>query len=236
MKISVATYLWLAAAASNNSPVSGFTPQRPLHNKAMRSLAMSDETATATPPKEAATGGALVPIKDETVEFTAGLIGGVAGFAVGGPVLAAVGAAAANYVSKVDGEITDIIKAVSKSSIQIFNYLANLDAKYEILTKAKSSLQDSLDKLKAQESVDKATVEKVEQALANINKKIQEINDEYDLVGGGLTALGVFGDLIEKAINKAGELNEEYQLTTKAKNALATAVEKAKEAAKEATK
>lgn len=48
----------------------------------------------------------------------------------------------------------------------------------------------------------------------------------------GMTALGVVGDLVEKAIVKAGELNEEYQLSSKAADALKEAVDKAKAASK----
>lgn len=175
-----------------------------------------------------------MPIKEETVEFTAGILGGVAGFALGGPVFAAIGAAAANYASKTESDVSDVISAVSKSSIQVYNYLSTLDEKYEILNKAKGSLQSALEKLKSQESVDPATIEKVERALASTKAKIAEVNDEYDLVGGGVTALGVLGDLVEKAVKKAGELNEEYKLTNKAQEALKSAVEKAKAAADKA--
>jgi len=181
-------------------------------------------------------GGALVPIKEETVEFTAGLIGGIAGLIIGGPIFALISAAAANYASKMEGEVPDVVQAVSKSTIQVYNYLANVDAKYEILNKAQTSLENALDNLKKQESIDKETVAKVEDALGKTKKKVAEINDEYDLVGGGLTALGVVGDLVEKAIKKAGELNEEYNLTDKAKDALSGAVTKAKEAAKDVSK
>lgn len=58
-------------------------------------------------------------------------------------------------------------------------------------------------------------MKKVEDALANTQSKINEINEEYDLVGAGQTALGVVGDLVEKAVKKAGDLNEEYMLTDK---------------------
>ena len=96
-------------------------------------------------------------------------------------------------------------------------------------------MEKSLDSLKKQESVDPETIAKVESALASTKAKITEINDEYDLVGGGLTALGVVGELVEKAIKKAGELNEEYKLTDKATASLKSAVDKAKDAAKEAS-
>jgi peptidoglycan hydrolase CwlO-like protein len=223
MKFSLFAFSVFAASAT------AFVPQLQKSSSAFvsgraASLRMSDDSEN--------TGGALVPVKEETVEFTAGIIGGIAGFALGGPVLGAVGAAIANYVSKMDGDLPVAVQAISKSSIEVFNYLANIDKKYSLLESAKSSLQTSLDKLKSQESVDPATIEKVESALTQTNAKIKEINDEYDLVGGATTALGVFGDLIEKAVTKAGELNEEYQLSSKAQESLAKAVEKAKEAAK----
>lgn len=201
-------------------------------------LFMADEEAEAAPappaPPAAEPAGALVPIKEETVEFTAGLLGGAAGFVIGGPVLGALGAAAANFAAKTDQEVGEVVSAVSKSAIEVYNYLAKLDAKYELLGKAQDSLQTALDKVKSSESVDPETVKKVEKALDSTSSKIKEINEEYDLVGAGSTALGVVGDLVEKAVKKAGELNSEYDLTDKAKESLSKAVDKAKDAAKKA--
>jgi len=189
-------------------------------------LSMSDDAADV--------GGKIVPVKQETVEFTAGIIGGVIGLAVGGPVVAAVAATASNFSSKKDGEIGEVLSAVSKSSIEIYNYLVKLDSKYDVLTKTKASLESALDKVKDNDSVNQETVEKVESALASTTSKLNEINDEYDLVGTGVTALGIVGDLVEKAIVKASELNEEYKLTDKAIEALTAGVEKAKVAASNA--
>ena len=154
------------------------------------------------------------------------------GFALGGPVLGAIGAAAANYASKTDAEVGEILSAVSKTSIEIFNYFSKLDSKYEVLDKARAQLEVALDKVKKSDTANPETVEKIESALSSTNAKIKEINDEYDLVGVGMTALGVVGDLVEKAIVKAGELNEEYQLSSKAADALKEAVDKAKAASK----
>jgi phage-related tail protein len=106
--------------------------------------------------------------------------------------------------------------------------IAKLDDKYSVLAKAKGSLEDALDKVKSQGNVDPDTVEKLESALSSTNAKIAKINDEYDLVGAGSTALGVIGDLVEKAVTKASELEKEYSLTDKAKEALSKAVDKAK--------
>jgi chromosome segregation ATPase len=180
------------------------------------------------------TGGALVPIKEETVEFTAGLLGGVAGLLIGGPFLGCVLAAVTNYASKSEGDVGEVVQSISKAGLQIFNYLANLNNKYEVLDKAQGSLEQSLEKLKNQDTVDKETVSKVEKALAGTKDKLKEINDEYDVVGGSLTALGVLGELVEKAVDKAKEVNSEYKLTDKALTSAKQAVEKAKEAAADA--
>ena len=227
MKISVAClFLLFTSSAVAFAPRSRPAFRRQQQPRTTVRMAVDDDSSSP--------GGQLVPIKEETVEFTAGILGGAAGFALGGPLLGAIAAAAANYVSKMDNDASNLVQEVSKSGIQVFNYLATLDQKYELLEKSKNTLQKSLDSLKKQESVDPNVIDKVENALLTTKQKIKEINDEYDLVGGATTALGVLGDLVEKAVVKAGELNEEYQLSDKAKGALSNAVNKAKTAAKEA--
>ena len=212
MKISVVAASCLCLLASS----SAFVPMQ--QRASVRPVRMvNDEEA-----------GALVPIKEETVEFAAGVVGGLAGFTIGGPVLGAIFAAAGNYVSKMEGDVPDVVQAVSKSSIQVFNYLSKIDKKYEVLSKAQDSLESALDDLKSKGKVDTSVVEKVETALASTTSKLNELNDEYDLVGGGMTALGVVGDLVEKAVQKAGELNEEYALSDKALGSLNKAVDTAK--------
>lgn len=202
--------------------VSAFTTPVSQRSFGVTRLNMSDD---------ADVGGKIVPVKQETVEFTAGLLGGVIGLTVGGPVVGALAAAATNYGAKNDAEVGEVLSAVSSSSIQIYNYLVKLDSKYDVLEKTKASLEAALDKVKDNDSVSPETVEKVETALASTTSKLNEINEEYDLVGTGVTALGIVGDLIEKAVVKASELNEEYKLTDKALEALTSGVEKAKDAA-----
>lgn len=238
MKLSLLALL-LAASSSAAAFAPGHRQQQRAFVVATTKAPASAVPATTTTALrmsdgEEKKGGELVPIKEETVEFTAGILGATAGFLAGGPVLAFIAGAAANYVSKMDGDVAEVVQAVSKSSIQVFNYLTRLDQKYEILDKTKDKLEEAVDSLKAKGTVDPEALNKVETALETTKSKIEEINDEYDLVGAGMTALGVVGDLVEKAVKKASELNEEYQLSGKAIDALKTSVDKAKEAAKEA--
>ncbi len=220
-----------SASAFAPAPATRAFVSKPLFAEAEDAAPAPVETPKAEPVEES-TGGALVPIKEETIEFTAGLIGGAVGFAIGGPVLGALAAAAANYASKTDMEVGEVMQNVSKTAIEIYNYLATLDAKYEVLGKTQKSLQDTLDKVKSSDNVDPAAVKKVESALDSTTTKIKEINEEYDLVGAGNTALGVVGDLVEKAVKEAGKLNEEYKLSDKAMESVSTAVDKAKKISK----
>lgn len=223
MKISTFAVLATISTAAAFAPSRSFAPRIALH--------MSEEAEiieAAAPAAAPVSGGALVPMKEETIEFTAGIIGGAAGLLVGGPVFGAIGAAVANYASKNEEEIGVVVQAVSKTSIEVFNYLAKLDGKYEVLKSAQSNLGDAIEKVK--KNGDSETLEKLETAYASTTAKINEINDEYDLVGASLTAFGVVGDLVEKAVAKAGELNEEYKLTDKAMESINKAVSSAKSA------
>ena len=182
-----------------------------------------------SPKAEPVAGGKIVAIKEDTVQFTAGIIGGVVGLFTGGPVAAAILSAATNYATKTDSEVSEIVSAVSKSAIEIYNYLVKVDSKYELLSNSKKSLEAAIDKLKAEGNVDEATLKKVEDALSKTTSKLNEINEEYDLAGAGATAFGVVGDLVEKAVAKASDLNDEYKLTDKALESVKKAVASTKQ-------
>ena len=42
---------------------------------------------------------------------------------------------------------------------------------------------------------------------------MEELNDDYDLVGGVRTILSSVGDLVEVSVDKVVQLNDEYKLT-----------------------
>lgn len=92
-----------------------------------------------------------------------------------------------------------------------------LNTMYAVLARTRGQLENALAKVKASPTANPETVAKIKGALATTTTKIEEINDEYDLMGTGMTALDGVGDLVEKAIIMAGELNEEYQLSDRSR-------------------
>ena len=133
---------------------------------------MEEEPASApappSPPSSStSTGGALVAISEDSVQFTAGVLGGVAGFALAGPVGATIGAGFANFASKtVEDDVGDVIKTLSKTSLEVYNYMVKLDNKYTVLKKAQDTLQSTYDGIKDSDSVDPETIQKVRRSGA----------------------------------------------------------------------
>jgi len=208
--------------ASSSSSVSDFAASS--FDKQPSAPKMDESTGSTMP-----SSAALVPVNEATIEFTSGLLGGALGFAVGGPVLAAIVAAATNYVSKNgEGEVTDIVQTVSKSTIEVYNYFAKLDAKYEVVDGARKNLQNTLDDLKKNEKIDPKIIEQTEKALESTKSRLDDLNKEYDFVNAGSVAFGIVGDLVEKAVNTIGDFNSEYGLTDRAKNSIKDVVAKSK--------
>ncbi|GMH94371.1 hypothetical protein TrVE_jg10363 [Triparma verrucosa] len=229
MKLNALFLTTIFATASAFAPAPTFVRRTALFSDVEESVA----EPVAPPAPSAPTGGsggALVPIKEESIQFTAGVIGGLVGFSVAGPVGGAIGAGFANFASKTDEDVGDVVQNLSKTTLEVYNYFVKLDNKYALLNKAQSALQKSYDQLK-ESGGDPEALEKVEKALADTTGKINEVNEEYDVVGAGLQALGIVGDVTEKAVKKTIELNAEYKLTDKALDAIQKAIEKVKASA-----
>lgn len=161
---------------------------------------------------------AIVPVTKSSVEFASGLLGAAVGLAVGGPLFAAMVAAAANYVSRGDGDANEAVKNVARSALGAYNSLARLDGEYEILRKAKENVYEVV---KSNENVD-------EKKLENLERSMEEAYEKLDIVDKGGVALRVVGDLVEKTLDGVGEINSEYKLTEKAISSINQAIETAK--------
>ena len=175
--------------------------------------------------------GAIIPINESTIEFTAGVIGGAAALVLGGgPIFAVVAAAAANYLSRKDdlGEINELIQGISRASLETFNWFAKLDSKYRMIGKLQESLDESLNKLKNSGGENAETIANIEESIGKTTKQLQELAVETDFFEGAKQALGAVGDVLETSVDKAASANQEYKLTERASGAVKKAIEKVK--------
>ena len=177
--------------------------------------------------------GAIIPINESTIEFTAGVLGGTAALVLGGgPVLAVVAAAAANYLSRKDdlGEINELVQGISRASLETFNWFAKLDSKYSMVGKLQETLEDAINKLKNSSGESSETISSIEKTIAQTTKQLQDLATETDFFEGTKQALGAVGDVIETSVDKAASANNEYKLTERASGAVRKAIDKAKSA------
>jgi chromosome segregation ATPase len=174
--------------------------------------------------------GAIIPINESTIEFTAGVLGGTAALVLGGgPVLAVVAAAAANYLSRKDdlGEINELVQGISRASLETFNWFAKLDTKYSLVGKLQETLEDAINKLKTSGGESAETIASIEKTVSQTTKQLQELAKETDFLEGTKQALGAVGDVIETSVDKAASVNKEYKLTERATGAVKKAIDKA---------
>merc|ERR1719198_2003437 len=180
----VATMRTAAVVVLCLAPIAAFVPSRwhPAASSRTAPMRMSEE------------GGALVPVNEENIGAGASTLGAVAGVAVGGPVVGAVGAAVVNYVSKQDNELGDVARGIGKVALDVFNFATKLNSKYDLTDKL-SALNDEYDLVGKGKQVLWVAGDLSEKAIV----KGIELNEEYELVDKAKTAVG---DAVAKAKQK----------------------------------
>mmetsp|Transcript_8118 Transcript_8118/g.11422 ORF Transcript_8118/g.11422 Transcript_8118/m.11422 type:complete len:234 (-) Transcript_8118:181-882(-) len=167
----------------------------------------------------------VVPVDKNNVESAAAVTGGILGLVLGGPVLAAIFAAVANYVSKKEGESGEALRGLGKTVVESFNFLTKLNVKYNLTGK----VTDTVGKAISSVETESEALQKVKGTYETVTSKITELNEEYDLVSKGKEVIASTAALSDVAIDKVLELNQKYDFVALTKKAAVTAVEKLKE-------
>lgn len=154
----------------------------------------------------------------ENIELTSGTIGGVLGLLTLGPIGGVLSAGILNYLAKQDNEGGEVIRGVSRTTLQAINYLSKINEKYGLGEKAAKALGDGYSKIK--ESDSEKILEKSEEVFSKASAKLDELNKEYDLTSKGKDLLGKAGELSAKAIDKSVELTKEYEVVDKVKTSV----------------
>lgn len=94
----------------------------------------------------------------QDVKKAATIAGGVAGFFLGGPVGAMLGAAAANAASQREDGVGEVVKTAGKATNVAIRQVQKLDSRYDLSGKAKDALRKGFDGIKkAVDSLDEAS-------------------------------------------------------------------------------
>lgn len=161
-----------------------------------------------------------VVLNEGNVEFTAGVLGGLVGFAVAGPYGAAAASAAANFVSRQeDGDASVMLQGVSKSVLEAYNYFVALEAKYYL--PYQMSRDTAVKKLKESQLNDFKVIDMVETLLeTGILPHVEKFNVR-GAWGVAVMALGAVGDFVEQTVHTVVDLNQELQPMDRLTNGIA---------------
>ena len=203
----------------------------PVAEPVLRSVVV--RTTEFTVPRELA----IVPINEASVQFAAGALGGAIGLVLGGPILGAVAASACNYLSRKEDErsyststnretITAkrVIDNAAQTALLAYNFVSQFDRDNKILDSVLRLLERAVDKVKGTDSPAVDAIVALESTLGGIANRVEEWNDDYDLLWGAGTVLDSVGDLVEIGVDKVVELNGEYKLTDRAMGVVKGAV------------
>lgn len=175
----------------------------------------------------------MVPVDKVTTSNAATATGGILGFVLGGPALAAILAAITNYVSKKDDDSGEALRGVGKTVVESYNFLNKINAKYGITSKLGSAVDSAVSSVESEDA--KEVVGKVKSTFSSASTTLGDLNKEYDLVTKGKEILGAAGDLSDAAIAKLVELNQKYDFVESTKKAATSAIDEAKKATSEAS-
>ena len=192
--------------------------QKPVILSNKREKVASKQSTEFTVPRELA----IVPINESTVQFTAGALGGAAGLIVGGPILGIITASVFNYLSRKEEDKSaaaaassaastspkKIVDTASQTALLAYNYVAQFEKKNKIVDSIFKFLERMTDKAKEADTPAGEALVTLETTLGGIANKVEELNDDYDIVGGVGTVLDSIGDLVEISVDKVVELND----------------------------
>lgn len=158
---------------------------------------------------------ALVKVTEQNALTTVGVLGGLAGLALGGVWVGGALFMAGSYLARQkDSDLSSALKGVASGGLEALNFVNYISDKYAIPDKVGSALSEAVDKAKRDNKESLSPVTNVlEQAAAAVAAFDKDVGIK-DTVGSLLTSAG---DLAAQAVEQAVRLNDEYKVTDKIK-------------------
>ena len=159
------------------------------------------------------------PITPDNIQFAAGLLGATAGTILGGHPL--LGAGLFNYAARTSTDTSgDVIRGLSSSSLELYNYLVRLDERFTLVQKGRDRLNESYNNYKLKLKLDSSVINRLESTISDVSCTVKSLADEVGLENLTYRALGFAGDVNEKVLTKGLELNKDYNVVSRVFEAL----------------
>lgn len=197
---------------------------------ARNAVVVHAEPAAPAPAPSPGSSVALVKVSEENKLTTASVVGGLAGLWFGGLWLGAGVFAATTFLTRSDkdSDVSKAVQGIAGAGLEVLNFAAGLNAKYEITGSVGTALTDALENAKTNPDT-KVVAEPVSNLLQGVGDAIGSVDQDVgikDTLGSIATSAS---ELAYTATSTVAELNDKYKVTDKIK-------EKVDEVAKEVNK
>ncbi len=152
---------------------------------------------------------------EETVRGASAVVGAMAGFALGGPLLALVGAAWTSYSCTVSNEAGEAARGTGKWAIELRNFFAKINREKGFVQKLSNSLGGLYRRFKKDVAPEATLLDKAEAAAQTAIDVAGKVSKELDVPGLVGKALVKGGELSVYAVKGLVKYNEENQVTDK---------------------
>jgi len=175
------------------------------------------ESEAAPAPAPAGSGEKLLKIDEETKATTVSILGGLVGLLVGGVWLGGAAFAVTAYLARrEDDDLAKALKGVAGGTLEALNFGADMNEKYEVSGKVGSALGDAVESAKKNPDSKEAikAVTGVADGVVGAVKSLDEDVGIKDRIGTfAATASDLAYQAVDKAVDKATDLNKEYKVT-----------------------
>lgn len=174
--------------------------------------------AEAAPSPAPGSSVALVKVSEENKMTTASVVGGLAGLWFGGLWLGAGLFAAATFLTRndKDSDVSKALTGVTGAGLEVVNFAAGIEAKYEITGKIGGAFSDALDSAKANPDT-KVVAEPVSNLVQGVGDAISSVDEDVGIKDTLGSLASSASELAYTATTTVTDLNDKYKVTDKIK-------------------
>jgi hypothetical protein len=157
-----------------------------------------------------------IPADEESIRGASAVVGALAGFVLGGPLLALIGASWTSYSCTIaQSDAGEAARGTGKWALDLHNFVAKINRKNSFVQKLSSSVGGLYRRFKKEVAPEASVLDKAEASLQSTLDFTGRISQEFDLPGVMGKALVKTGELSVVAVKSLVKYNEENKVTDK---------------------
>lgn len=157
-----------------------------------------------------------IPADEENIRGASAVVGALAGFVLGGPLLALIGASWTSYSCTVaQSDAGEAARGTGKWALELHNFVAKINRKKSFVQNLSSSLGGLYRRFKKEVAPEASLLDTAEASLQSTLDFTGRISKDFDLPGVVGNALVKTGEVSVVAVKALLEYNEQNKVTDK---------------------